>query len=67
MAPKIVEVVTEVINDIYRKGVGVLLVEQKMSMAFKVAQNVLIMGHGDQFFSARRRHARQRRHPASVA
>ncbi len=51
LAPKIVEVVTEVINDIYRKGVGVLLVEQKMSMAFKVAQNVLIMGHGEIVFS----------------
>ena len=51
LAPKIVEVVTEVISDIHRQGVGVLLVEQKMSMAFKVAQQVLIMGHGEIVFS----------------
>jgi branched-chain amino acid transport system ATP-binding protein len=51
LAPKIVEVVTDVINDIHRKGVGVLLVEQKMSMAFKVAHQVLIMGHGEIVFS----------------
>ncbi len=31
LAPKIVDVVTEVIRDIHRKGVGVLLVEQKMA------------------------------------
>ncbi|HYD31108.1 MAG TPA: ABC transporter ATP-binding protein [Azospirillaceae bacterium] len=46
LAPKIVDVVTEVIRDIYQRGVGVLLVEQKMSMALKVAQHVLVMGHG---------------------
>ena len=50
LAPRIVEVVTDVIRDIHRKGVGVLLVEQKMSMAFKVAQQVLVMGHGEIVF-----------------
>lgn len=50
LAPSIVEVVTDVIRDIHRKGVGVLLVEQKMSMAFKVAQQVLVMGHGEIVF-----------------
>jgi len=46
LAPKIVDVVTEVVRDIHRRGVGVLLVEQKMSMALKVARRVLVMGHG---------------------
>lgn len=46
LAPKIVDVVTDVVRDIHRRGVGVLLVEQKMSMALKVAQRVLVMGHG---------------------
>ncbi len=50
LAPKIVDVVTEVIRDIHRRGVGVLLVEQKMSMALKVAQRVLVMGHGEIVF-----------------
>lgn len=51
LAPKIVDVVTEVIRDIHERGVGVLLVEQKMSMALKVARRVLVMGHGEVVFS----------------
>lgn len=50
LAPKIVDVVTEVVCDIHRRGVGILLVEQKMSMALKVAQRVLVMGHGEIVF-----------------
>jgi branched-chain amino acid transport system ATP-binding protein len=46
LAPKIVEVVSDVINDIHARGVGVLLVEQKMTMAKRVATRVLVMGHG---------------------
>ncbi len=46
LAPRIVESVTEVIRDILRRGVGVLLVEQKMTVALKVAQRVMIMGRG---------------------
>ena len=37
LAPKIVEVVTEVIRDICRQGVAVLLVEQKLTIALRVA------------------------------
>jgi len=50
LAPKIVDVVTDVIRDIQHRGVGVLLVEQKMSMALKVAQQVMVMGHGEIVF-----------------
>lgn len=46
LAPRIVEVVTDVIRDIRRRGVAVLLVEQKLSMALKIADRVLVMGHG---------------------
>lgn len=46
LAPKIVEVVTDVIRDVRRRGVAVLLVEQKLTMALKVADRVLVMGHG---------------------
>ncbi|MBI4969197.1 MAG: ABC transporter ATP-binding protein [Rhodospirillales bacterium] len=50
LAPKIVEAVTAVIRDIQRRGVGVLLVEQKMTIALKVAERVLIMGRGQIVF-----------------
>lgn len=51
LAPKIVDTVTEVISDIHTRGVGVLLVEQKMSMAMRVARDVMVMGHGNIVFS----------------
>lgn len=51
LAPKIVEVVMEVILDIQRRGVAVVLVEQKLTIALKVAQRVLVMGHGEIVFS----------------
>ncbi|WP_028241004.1 ABC transporter ATP-binding protein [Stutzerimonas azotifigens] len=50
LAPMIVDVVAEVIRDIQARGVGVLLVEQKMSMAMRVASRVLVMGHGEIVF-----------------
>jgi branched-chain amino acid transport system ATP-binding protein len=50
LAPKIVEVVTEVIRDICRHGVAVLLVEQKLTIALRVAERVYVMGHGQIVF-----------------
>jgi len=46
LAPKIVEVVMEVILEIARRGVAVMLVEQKLTIALKVAAQVMVMGHG---------------------
>jgi branched-chain amino acid transport system ATP-binding protein len=50
LAPKIVEVVTDVIRDICRQGVSVLLVEQKLTIAMRVSQRVYVMGHGQIVF-----------------
>ena len=50
LAPKIVEVVTQVIRDICKKGVSVLLVEQKLTIALRVSQRVYVMGHGQIVF-----------------
>lgn len=50
LAPKIVEMVMEVILDIQRRGVAVVLVEQKLTIALKVAHKVYVMGHGDIVF-----------------
>jgi branched-chain amino acid transport system ATP-binding protein len=46
LAPKIVEVVTDMIREIRKKGVSVLLVEQKLTVAMRVSDRVYVMGHG---------------------
>ncbi|NMY06157.1 ABC transporter ATP-binding protein [Pseudomonas sp. WS 5059] len=46
LAPKIVAVVAEAIRDIHRRGVSILLVEQKLTIALKVSSRVCVMGHG---------------------
>jgi len=51
LAPKIVKVVAEVIYDICRNGVAVLLVEQKLTIAMRVSARVYVMGHGKIVFS----------------
>jgi len=50
LAPKIVEVVTDMIRDICRQGVSVLLVEQKLTIAMRVSKRVYVMGHGQIVF-----------------
>ncbi len=46
LAPKIVAVVKDAIRDIHRRGVSVILVEQKLTIALKVSTHVCVMGHG---------------------
>ncbi|MEZ5818766.1 MAG: ABC transporter ATP-binding protein [Hyphomicrobiaceae bacterium] len=50
LAPKIVEVVTDMIREIRNKGVSVLLVEQKLTIALRVSARVYVMGHGEIVF-----------------
>ena len=50
LAPKIVEVVTEMIREIRNRGVSVLLVEQKLTVAMRVSDRVYVMGHGEVVF-----------------
>lgn len=50
LAPKIVAAVAEVIRDIHRRGVAVILVEQKLTIALKVSSRVCVMGHGQIVF-----------------
>lgn len=51
LAPQIVEVVMDVILDIARRGVAVVLVEQKLTIALKIAARVMVMGHGEIVFT----------------
>jgi branched-chain amino acid transport system ATP-binding protein len=46
LAPKIVAQVGECIADMHRKGLSVVLVEQKLAIALKVSTRVCVMGHG---------------------
>jgi branched-chain amino acid transport system ATP-binding protein len=46
LAPKIVELVAAYLREIRRRGVSVLLVEQKLTIALEVADRCLVMGHG---------------------
>ena len=46
LAPKIVDVVTEMIREICNQGVSVVLVEQKLTIAMRVSKRVYVMGHG---------------------
>lgn len=46
LAPKIVDSVMGMIVDIGNWGVGVVLVEQKLTFALRISKRVLVMGHG---------------------
>jgi branched-chain amino acid transport system ATP-binding protein len=50
LAPKIVELVGEYLRELKRRGISVLLVEQKLTIALKVSQRCLVMGHGQIVF-----------------
>ncbi len=46
LAPKIVELVAEYLNELKNRGVSVLLVEQKLTIALTISQRCYVMGHG---------------------
>ncbi len=46
LAPLIVKQVGELISEIARRGVSILLVEQKLSIALDISARVYVMGHG---------------------
>ena len=50
LAPMMVELVRELIEEIAWRGISVLLVEQKLSIALKISQRIYIMGHGQIVF-----------------
>jgi branched-chain amino acid transport system ATP-binding protein len=50
LAPKIVEQVAGYLRTLKDRGVSVLLVEQKLTIALEVSQRCLVMGHGQIVF-----------------
>lgn len=50
LAPIIVQQVGDLIAEIARRGVSILLVEQKLSIAMRISHRVYVMGHGEIVF-----------------
>jgi branched-chain amino acid transport system ATP-binding protein len=50
LAPKIVELVAEYLKELKRRGVSVLLVEQKLTIALEISERCYVMGHGQVVF-----------------
>ena len=46
LAPKLVELVAELFREIKRRGVAILLVEQKLAIALDLSERLYVMGHG---------------------
>ncbi len=51
LAPKIVELVASFLRELQTRGMSVLLIEQKLTIALQVANRCLVMGHGQVVFS----------------
>jgi branched-chain amino acid transport system ATP-binding protein len=46
LAPKIVEQVAALFEEMKRRGVSILLVEQKLAITLEISQRLYVMGHG---------------------
>jgi branched-chain amino acid transport system ATP-binding protein len=46
LAPKLVEQVGKLLDEIARRGTAILLVEQKLTIALKISGRLYVMGHG---------------------
>lgn len=50
LAPKIVELVAEYLKKLKERGISVLLIEQKLTIAMAISDRALVMGHGSIVF-----------------
>jgi branched-chain amino acid transport system ATP-binding protein len=50
LAPKLVEQVARLLETIAKRGVSILLVEQKLTIAMKISHRLFVMGHGQVVF-----------------
>lgn len=50
LAPKIVELVGEYLTKLKERGISVLLIEQKLTIAMTISDRALVMGHGSIVF-----------------
>ena len=59
LAPKIVEQVAGLFEEIRRRGVSILLVEQKLAIALDISERLYVMGHGQIVFEGAPRDLRE--------
>ena len=50
LAPKMVELVAQLLEQIAGRGVSILLVEQKLTIALRISKRLYVMGHGQIVF-----------------
>jgi branched-chain amino acid transport system ATP-binding protein len=50
LAPKIVELVAKYLQELKKRGISVLLIEQKLTIAMAISDRALVMGHGSIVF-----------------
>lgn len=50
LAPKMVEQVAKLLEEIASRGLSILLVEQKLTIALNISHRVFVMGHGHMVF-----------------
>jgi len=50
LAPKIVELVGQYLQKLKARGISVLLIEQKLTIALNISDRTLVMGHGSIVF-----------------
>lgn len=53
LAPKVVELVGEYLQKLKQRGISVLLIEQKLTIALSISDRALVMGHGRIVFDSR--------------
>ncbi len=59
LAPKIVEQVARLFEEIRKRGVSILLVEQKLAIALDISERLYVMGHGSIVFEGKPRDVRE--------
>ena len=50
LAPKVVELVARLFDEMKNRGLSILLVEQKLTIALRISQRLYVMGHGQIVF-----------------
>jgi branched-chain amino acid transport system ATP-binding protein len=46
LAPQVVERIAELLHNIAQRGISILLVEQKLTIALRISHRLYVMGHG---------------------
>jgi len=59
LAPKIVEQIAGLFEEIRKRGISILLVEQKLAIALDISERLYVMGHGQIVFEGAPRDVRE--------